>query len=544
MLVQCIASTTHNKGSLKAPGCQTDARMFDSGYTWELIVLLSLPLLWLYKGTKRKKGVYQPLPGPKGWPLFGNILGIDTNKMPHQCTEWSKEYGPIYQFAVPGKRVAVLTSLHWMQKVFDSNFVRSHTNDRTVNSSRFFYKDRKHIGGADLSEQILHLRMILHRDVHLYLTGKSEFESSFSEVLQRRNNSIQDNNGNTFNPHELIKKNLSNVLYTLLIGKTLPESNPDHGMMWDLCDWLYRLIDPNVDSTLRMFPFLRFLPGKCGHIYRKSIEARDKVFRIIFDEHKATYQHGTIRGLLDVCFKTQMDEKERTGCTWLTDDYIKGLMSDILLAGMTELLKAHRLYLLLMIQHPECQKKAQNEIDTVLGMNAPALEDFDKLPYLQATIMECLRYTSQTPLAIPHKCNTDVVIDGYLIKKDTVIIPNLWGIHHDDNTWGDPWNYRPERFLDENGKLIPEDHSLYKAFIPFSIGPRRCPGEKFSRMRLFLCLTTLLQGFTFLPPEDEQLPSPDPRLYTTRYPMYEPQFECRAIPRQILPTNRHAQSCK
>ncbi|KAK3593988.1 hypothetical protein CHS0354_040729 [Potamilus streckersoni] len=501
-----------------------------------VFVVLSISLVLLMVSLKIKENRssrrFKAIPGPRGWPIVGNI-GLKPEIFPQQFKEIGDTHGSMFQLQILRKTFIVIQCPQILHEIFEKD-------EQCVNRPNYFLSENifsgKDLAFGNFDEHRQKLKELLLEIIYKTPDLSEVTRQGVSCVMKTFYTDIVKTKGMNFNPDVPMKTFICDC-FQLLIGKTLPESDTDHGMMWDLCDWLYRLIDPNVDSTLRIFPFLRFLPGKCGHVYRKSIEARDKVFRKVFDEHKATYEHGKIRGLLDVCFKTQMDENERTGSTWLTDDYIKGLMSDILLAGMTELLKAQRLYLLLMIHHPECQKKAQHEIDTVLGMNAPALEDFDRLPYVQATIMECLRYTSQTPLAIPHKCNTDVVIDGYLIEKDTVIIPNLWGVHHDDDTWGDPWNYRPERFLDENGKLIPEDHPLYKAFIPFSLGPRRCPGEKFSRTRLLMCLATLLQGFTFLPPEDGHLPSPDPRLYTTRYPMYEPQFECRAIPRQISATN-------
>jgi cytochrome P450 len=47
------------------------------------------------------------------------------------------------------------------------------------------------------------------------------------------------------------------------------------------------------------------------------------------------------------------------------------------------------------------------------------------MPYTEAVIMEMLRYVSQTPLAIPHKSNKDVVLDGHLIEKDSGVSGNV-----------------------------------------------------------------------------------------------------------------------
>lgn len=45
-------------------------------------------------------------------------------------------------------------------------------------------------------------------------------------------------------------------------------------------------------------------------------------------------------------------------------------------------------------------------------------------------------------------------------------MPALTGLHNDVNKWGDPHVFRPERFLDERGRLsLKMDYSL-----PFGAG--------------------------------------------------------------------------
>lgn len=46
-------------------------------------------------------------------------------------------------------------------------------------------------------------------------------------------------------------------------------------------------------------------------------------------------------------------------------------------------------FILLLVAHPEVQAKAQREIDEVVGTrNMPTLDDFARLPYLQAVVSE------------------------------------------------------------------------------------------------------------------------------------------------------------
>ena len=81
------------------------------------------------------------------------------------------------------------------------------------------------------------------------------------------------------------------------------------------------------------------------------------------------------------------------------------------------------------------------------------------------------------------------------------MIVNLWAIHHDLKYWGDPFTFRPDRFLDKEGRLG------VHAILPFSAGIRTCPGERFGKKAVFLFLSRLLHRFKFECPEGEELPA-------------------------------------
>jgi cytochrome P450 len=65
----------------------------------------------------------------------------------------------------------------------------------------------------------------------------------------------------------------------------------------------------------------------------------------------------------------------------------------------TKTLAAALTFVLLMAKHPEVQKKAQDELDSVVGIGQlPSFEDKPKLIYIEAILRETMRWLRMVPL--------------------------------------------------------------------------------------------------------------------------------------------------
>lgn len=155
--------------------------------------------------------------------------------------------------------------------------------------------------------------------------------------------------------------------------------------------------------------------------------------------------------------------------------------------------------LLYLTKHPEIQQSLYAEICSVIGTSRlPSLEDRDACIYAWAVMEEVFRLSSLIPFGIFHNTMNDVTFKGYFIPKDTLIMSNLYGVHYNKKVWGDPEEFRPERFLKvENGKFVKNQNA--GICIPFSVGKRACLGEVLARNNFFLYLTSLVQKFEFKP---------------------------------------------
>jgi hypothetical protein len=152
-------------------------------------------------------------------------------------------------------------------------------------------------------------------------------------------------------------------------------------------------------------------------------------------------------------------------------------------------------WVLAMIIHPEIQRRAQDELDAVVGRSrAPTFADAPNLPYIQALVKESLRWRPPVPLGVPHTTIKDDWYEGMFTPKGTMCMVNLWHCHHNLESYGsDAASFYQERFLDERGRLIPglaetrdDGHSSY------GFGRRTCIGRYAANEVLFIDMATVL----------------------------------------------------
>ncbi|KAF7367189.1 O-methylsterigmatocystin oxidoreductase [Mycena sanguinolenta] len=99
--------------------------------------------------------------------------------------------------------------------------------------------------------------------------------------------------------------------------------------------------------------------------------------------------------------------------------------------------------------HPDILRTAQAEIDSVVGrQRLPSIEDRHALPYTLAIVKETLRWHPPLPMDIPRASIQDDFYNGYLIPKNTTVIPNIWALSRAPDPDYPPESFSPERFLD------------------------------------------------------------------------------------------------
>ncbi|KAL0912278.1 hypothetical protein M5K25_018240 [Dendrobium thyrsiflorum] len=173
----------------------------------------------------------------------------------------------------------------------------------------------------------------------------------------------------------------------------------------------------------------------------------------------------------------------------------------------------------LLAQSPSKMRKAQEEVDSVLGGKRPTLECLKNLEYIRLIIAEALRLYPQPPLLIRRSLQADRLPggykgheEGYEIPAGTDIFISVYNLHRSPYFWDQPNEFEPERFLIPRtsdgikgwkgfdptrspGALYPNEVMADFSFLPFGGGQRKCVGDQFALLESTVVLALFLRKF-------------------------------------------------
>ncbi|XP_059161813.1 cytochrome P450 2J4-like [Physella acuta] len=332
--------------------------------------------------------------------------------------------------------------------------------------------------------------------------GKNVLAQRIQEEAEFYIKALTDLKGKPTNITDLTYACVSNVISYVVFGHRFEYKDPR--FLNALQAMRTVLNNLEVTSVLNFLPFVRYLPFDLT----KGKETKSSVDRILsfVKREIEDIQQGKVQkeNFISEFLNDRNGLLEKDNKTTLDDENLVKIVYELFFAGSETTTQTIIWCIVYTLNYPEVQEKIHREIVENVGTDrVPTILDRPKLPYIGAVIMETLRFSCMVPYSVPHSCYRDVEVNGYTIPKGTFIIPNLTSILHDEKIWGeDVMSFRPERFLDVNGKLKnPEE------FVAFSLGRRVCLGESLANMELFIFLSSMFQRFEMKPEDPGCLPS-------------------------------------
>ncbi|THH33199.1 hypothetical protein EUX98_g986 [Antrodiella citrinella] len=461
----------------------------DSVGTIEAVLLLFCTIYVAYYGYAISRRASLLPPGPKGWPIVGSLLDMPKNFHWLKYHEWSQQYGPVITVNVLGSTLIILSSPEAISEIMEKR--------QMIYSERPRFVMAGELVGWDQITVLMSVDSLWkeHRRNFSKLFGTKKAMEKFHgiEIFETRRFMR-----NMLRPSGKLEDHVrywgGSLALQISYGYS---SNDDH-------DDLIELVDEAMDQftivtqfgafLVEFIPWLKYVPAwfpgakfqRNAKLYRKTLGNMVEVpFNMVKTRLKAgTASQSFTSDLLSA--DDYNDGKEYALKTSAATIYAGGAETTV---GQT-----HGLFLLLML-NPEAQKKAQEELDRVVGPERlPDFSDRDNLPYVEAFLKEATRLHTLTPGAGARVALKDDVLDGYLIPKGAIIMPNVWTLLHDPEVYPDPFELVPERWLVDDPPPHPRE-------MMFGYGRRICPGMVLADASLWIATAMFLALFNIKPTE-------------------------------------------
>ncbi|KAF8880400.1 cytochrome P450 [Infundibulicybe gibba] len=276
-------------------------------------------------------------------------------------------------------------------------------------------------------------------------------------------------------------------------------------------DEFVRIAEDALDSALKailpgttlvnIFPALRhippWLPGGGFHQIARRVKALTYGMRNApFDMVRRDMRNGTGGPSL---LRTLLEASDAEGGSAEYEDILRNAFATAYAGAAETTSNAVATFLLAMATNPDVQRKAQDEIDAVIGNDRlPELRDRPSLPYVEALYREVMRWHPGLPLGVPHTSSDDDVYKGFLIPKGSIVVTNIWAMTRDESVYKDANRFQPERYF-ENGELNNDD-----TVLAFGFGKRICVGQHLASSSIWLAIVNVLATLNIGKAKDSQ----------------------------------------
>ncbi|KAK0222553.1 cytochrome P450 [Armillaria nabsnona] len=389
--------------------------MFSSIRTLDIsITLVGLIFAWhLFRRTRRSTAPFPP--GPRGLPLLGNLLDMPSQKEWLTFAKWGEKYGEITSVSILG------------QMMVDRPLV-------AMGGELIGWKNA--LGLTSYGARFRNFRRLAHQFFGSNTTMKlflPMVELEAHRLLKRV----------SAKPEELsahIRNRARAIILQISYGYAIQEENYP----------FVKLAEETMDQfSLSTAPggFLVNLIPICGaDTTVASVYAFLKAM-LLYPEVQAKAQ-AEIEAVIGNDRLPRFGDRERL-------PYVNALVHEVTRWHTVVPIGQYSIYIYFLTRilttfwrYPEVQAKAQAEIDAVIGNDRlPRFDDRERLPYVNALVLEVTRWHTVAPIGFPHCVNEDVVQSGYFIPKGSMILANIWKMLHDPTAYNEPFKFNPDRFI-------------------------------------------------------------------------------------------------
>ncbi|KAF9463393.1 cytochrome P450 [Collybia nuda] len=446
------------------------------------LLALSITLKYIHRLYYRTK--YWP-PGPRGLPVLGNIFQLPSFPW-FAFTKWKAQYGPVISLNLAGQPMVILNT---PKAASDLLVHRSH-----------IYSDRpKFIMASEILSGGLNFSLISYADP--WRRMRRATHEGFNVRAVEKYRSLQEveaarlainllHSPNNWDLH--FKRSAASTVLCGVYGWNPVGFNGD-AIVERANDMAHRLVRATYPCAylVEIFPLMKYLPSWMAKWKREGLEWFAKDLKM-FEGLLSDVRERELTGNCPPCFALSvLENQSKNNLSTEETAWLAGMM---FIAGSETTAAALYVFLLAMVLNPDVMRKAQAEIDEVVGRDRlPTFRDFDTLPYIQAMVKEVLRWRTVAPLSVPRCASESDWYEGHYIPQGSLVVSNICCCFRDPDIFPDPDEFRPSRFLDTSGKVIHKfSDSMPLGHATYGFGKRICSGLNMANQSLFINIACML----------------------------------------------------
>ncbi|XP_030535103.1 cytochrome P450 71AU50-like [Rhodamnia argentea] len=452
--------------------------------------LLLRALLWKKQGKKKLP------PGPRGFPILGNLPLLGQNPH-HYLHKVAQEYGPIMHLRLGFVPVIVVSSPEAAEQFLKTHDLVFASRPPQESAKHLCYEQRS-LGFAPYGpywrtiRKMCTLELLSNAKINSFKSMRREEVGLFVNLLKEASR-----DRTAINLSAKISSLSADMSCRMVFGKKYSDKEFDERG--------FKAVIRESMTLTRKFNIGDYVPCLAPFDLQgltKRMKAVSKVFDAFFekiiDEHmESKKEEGETKDFVDVMLGIMgLNEGEYH----IGRPHIKAIMKDMLVGSMDTSAAAIESAMTELIKHPSAMKNLQQELEKAVGLNRGVEEsDVDGLDYLDMVIKETMRLHPVAPLLLPHQATEDCIVSSFHIPHKSRVIVNVWSIGRDPKVWTthDPEEFVPERFSGSSVDLKGHDFQL----LPFGAGRRKCPGMQLGLIVVRFVVAQLVHCF------DWELPS-------------------------------------
>ncbi|KAG7640803.1 Cytochrome P450 superfamily [Arabidopsis suecica] len=427
--------------------------------------------VFFFKKPKGSRGCDLP-PSPPSLPIIGH-LHLLLFDLPHKAFQkLSSKYGPLLCLRIFNVPIVLVSSASVAYEIFKTHDVNISSHGHPPIDECLFFGSSSFVL-APYGDYWKFMKKLMVTK----LFGPQALEQSRgarADELERFHANLlsKEMKSETVEIAKEAIKLTNNSICKMIMGRGCLEENGEAERVRGLVTETFALFKKLFLTQVlrRLFEILRISPFKKEtlDVSRKFDELLERI--IVEHEEKTDYDHGM--DLMDKLLAVYRDGKAEYK---ITRDHLKSLFVELILGGTDTSAQTIEWTMAKIIKKPNILERLRKEIDSVVGKTRLIQEkDLPNLPYLQAVIKEGLRLHPPAPL-LGRKVTDGCTIGGCYVPKNTTLVVNAYAVMRDPDSWEDPDEFKPERFLaSSRGKEEEREQEL--KYIPFGSGRRGCPG--------------------------------------------------------------------